>query len=529
MKKRKISILALLLTAIICFAVGIGCAKETEGRIVIQTDSTEIVVALGDRYTTPIAGVFDSNLDRINGRQVIVRVYNGKGALIEESEPSEQVHFAFISTGTWKIEYTAYKGDVVDANVDKATIIAYVCNRLKTPDNFTVSGNTLTWDEVANASSYEVTVNGGEPVQISGTSFTNDIFNDTGFYVGVTAKGDNRKYVDSNMATYLNRTPLADGVLMAFDDPCYELDVKSAVSQKITLDPDQIKWVSEEECEGSTGGALKVRIRSGNYGWGVFKVMTMSGVKLDTNKEWSGMEIRFKIDSESYRDDTWFFLNPPTKHNNAQRSGVHVKMEKNNQWMVLRLDKSVVLKEGYTKFTTLPSSTVTMEDNVVKWDKNESAYGYQVEVTRTDLTGESVIKTYPSYSIDNGFVVGDETSYSFNLTDATDLYVDSSEYTYSVRVLCEVPTSHDSLNFNLYDLIRTTGVGFVYLDYVRLYTDELSAPNNFRYENGKILWDTLEDVDSYTLNIVKVGEYGDEHSQYYVDETLANLILHLLD
>ena len=520
MKKRKISILALLIVAIMCFSVGIiGCSNNTEKRIVIQTESRELVVARGDGYTTPIAGVFDDNLDRINGMQVIARVYNAKGDLIDESEPSEQVTFSFVSTGTWTIEYEAYKGGVSESSIPKEIITVYVCSRLANPSNFNVdtSTNTLSWKEVPNASGYEVTINGDESFTIDQASFTNDIFSQEGFYVTVTAKGDNRNYVDSKMATYRNRTPLADGVLMAFDDPNYELDVKEAVSPKITLAPDEIEWFSEEQVPGSNGGALKVRIRSGNYGWGVFKIMIPEMTKLDSSADWSGMEIRYKVVSDSYRDDTWFFLNPPAKHNNAQRSGMHVKAEKNDQWQVLRLDKSVVIKEGYTLYDTVNCSTTSVDNNVATWQKDLNACGYQIEVIKADSQGNVIEeKTYDHLSSDKGFVAGDETSYSFDLK-SYDIYEAGADYQYSIKVLCEIPAKYDSMNFNLYDLVRTVGKGYVYFDYVRLYKDELAAPENLRYEDGKILWDVADGVQKYTLNIIKTVDGVEKHSQYYVD------------
>ncbi len=528
MKKRKIGILALLLIAIMCFSVGIvGCAKN-DARIVVQTDVTELVFARGDSYTTPIAGVFNSNLDRIDGVQVVVRAYNAKGDLIDEGEPSEQVYLSFYSLGEWKIEYVAYRDGKRASDIPTKSITAYVCSRLTAPRNFTVSGNTLSWTAVNNASGYEITVNGGDPVEVSGTSFTNDIFGEVGFYVGVTAKGDNRSYVDSNMASYRNRTPLADGVLMAFDDPNYELDVRTAVASNITLAPDQIEWLSEEEVAGSTGGAVKLRVRSGNYGWGVFKILLPEMIKLDTNDtSWSGMEVRFKVDSKTWRDDTFFFVNPPTTYGNKAEFGMHITEAQNDQWHVLQLDKSTLIGKSnqyYSKYTTKTCSTMSFDGTVASWDKEASEYGYQIVVSKTgpdgedeDLLPDVSSKTYTMYSIDQGYEIGDTTTFTYDITTDSSFYQAGDEYSYSVKVLCEVPTNHDSMNFNLYDLVRTTGSGYIYFDYVRLYNNELSAPQNFRYEDGKIVWDTVEGAARYTLNIVQTVNNVETYSQYYVD------------
>ncbi|MBQ7237103.1 MAG: hypothetical protein IJX03_08145 [Clostridia bacterium] len=529
MKKRKTGILTLLLIAIMCFSVGIvGCGK-TDARIVIQTDATELVFARGDGYTTPIAGVFDSNLDRIDGVQVAVKAYNAKGDLVEESEPSEQVYLSFYSLGKWKIEYVAYRDGKKASDIPTKSITAYVCSRLTAPKNFTVDGDTLTWSAINNASSYEVTVNGGDPVEVNGTSFTSEIFSKVGFYVGVTAKGDNRNYVDSNMATYRNRTPLADGVLMAFDDPNYELDVRTAVDSKITLAPDEIEWLSEEEVAGSTGGALKLRVRSGNYGWGVFKILLPEMIKLDTNDtSWSGMEVRFKVDSKTWRDDTWFFVNQPAGYGNKAEFGMHITEAQNDQWHVLQLDKSTLIGKSnqyYSKYTTKICSTMSLDGTVVSWTKSGNEYGYQIEVTKTgpdtdadeDLLPDETKKTYTMYSINEGYSIDENTSFTYDITTDEEFYQAGDDYSYTVKVLCEIPTNHDSMNFNLYDLVRTTGRGNVYLDYVRLYSNALSAPQNFRYEDGKILWDVVDGAARYTLNIVKTVEGVEKYSQYYVD------------
>ena len=242
MRKKTRSLLVMLLCSIACFIFArVGCG-ETSGKahIVIRTDSTELVMEMGQNYTTPIAGVFDENDDRVNGKTIVTSVYNPAGKMLEESE--EQITIRFVSKGTWKVLYTAYANGEVDNKVETAQITIYVCSVLATPSNFQVTNNTLTWDNVKNANGYEVSINGGTPVAVQTESFTSDIFASSGYYVAVTAKGDNRSFVDSQAGAYRNRTPLQEGELMAFNDPNYELDVKEAVEHSITLPPDEIKW-----------------------------------------------------------------------------------------------------------------------------------------------------------------------------------------------------------------------------------------------------------------------------------------------
>ena len=531
MKKRVISIFFLLIMAVTCLAVGIaGCSNDSSkaGRIIIRTDSTEQVVSVGTNYTTPIAGVFDENEDRINGRTIITSVYNPANRLLEES--SEQIKFRFMSKGVWKIVYSSYVGNEKDTLTPDATITVYACSVLTTPKNFSVANNTLTWDKVENASGYEVTINGSNPVAVTEESFTSDIFQQSGYYVGVTAKGDNRNFVDSQVGAYRNRIPLKSGELMAFNDPNYELDVTEAVNVGINKAPDEIKWLSEEECKGSTGGAVKLQMRSGAYGWGVFKVLMPEGTKLDMNDDsWNNMEIRFKVDSESYQASSKFLLNNPNGHNNDPSRGVTITKDNNDEWYIIQLPWNVIFAEGYKKYQLIPSATYEFKDNVVTWDKNVNAYGYQITVTKTAPDENQTItsKTYKNFSNDNGFeVTSDLNSYSYDITTDTSFYTAEEGYTYSVKVECEIPTSYSNLNFNLYDLIRTTGKGYVYLDYVRLYSSKISAPANFRYENGKILWDAVDGADKYTLNLVTTDEFGEDSTFYTIagDKTEFDLV-----
>lgn len=524
MKKRVISIFFLLIMAVTCLSVGIAGCMETNskrvGHITVRADSTEIVVAVGTNYTTPIAGVFDQNEDRIDGRTIITQVYNHKNNLLEES--NEQIKFRFMSKGVWKIVYSAYIGEEKDTSIPDTTITAYVCSVLTAPQNFKVENNTLTWDEVANASGYDVSINGGEPVTVNEESFTSDIFEKSGYYVAVTAKGDNKSFIDSSISAYRNRIPLKDGELMAFNDPNYALDVQEAVGVGINLPPDEIEWLSEEECEGSTGGALKLRVRSGGYGWGVFKVLMPEGTTIDMNDDsWEYMEIRFKVDTESYQASTKFLLNPPNNLNNDGSRGVIVTKDYNDQWYTIQLPKTVIYAEGYKRYSLTTSSSYKVEDDLVTWDKNPDAYGYQIVVSKTDVEGNVTTNTYKNFSSDNGFKVSDKVnSYMFDIRSDATFYNGKDGSTYSAKVDCEIPTTYANLNFNFYDMIRTTGVGYAYLDYVRLYTDKIEAPQNLRYENGKILWDAVEGADKYTLEIATTDEFGTDNTRYTVDGSL---------
>ena len=524
MIKKKMGIIVSLLISFVCFMLGlVACvtpSDETNNKgegahIVVRTEEMEFPVEVGSEYTTPIAGVFDVNLDRIDGKTIITRVYNASNKLLEES--TEQIYFRFITTGTWKIVYSAYVDDKKDASISDTEITVYVCSILNAPQNFIVeSKNTLKWAPVENAIGYEVSVNGEETVTVTTEAFTSDIFEGSGYYVAVKALGDKKQTLDSDIGTYRNRTPLKEGELMAFNDPNYALDVTAAVAENLTLPPDEIEWLSEEECAGSTGGALKFRIKSGNGGWGVFKLLLMEGVKLNTNDDWTGMEVRFKIDSEHYQPEkTYFVLSNAAGPNNNKNICTYLSQETNDQWLVMKLEKNQIIGERYTKYTTVVSSTANFADNVVTWGKNENAYGYQIVVTKTAPDGTQTSKTYKNYSNDNGFVVDDTQVFSFDITTDTNFYTADEGYSYTASVNCEIPTSgFDYLNFNLWDLVRTTGKADVYMDYIRLYKDELEAPQALSYENGKLTWTPVDGAARYTLNVIKTID-GKEISTHY--------------
>ena len=530
MRNRIKSIFVLLLVGITCIAIGLfGCADSDSknAKIVIRTDSMEISMAVFSDFTTPIAGVFDENLDRIDGKTIVTSVYNPSGALVEES--TEQIKFRLISRGTWKVVYTAYNGETKDENIPQSTLTVYSCGTLATPSEFSVSNNTLTWEKVPSAVEYEVSVNGAEPITVKTESFTSDVFDGSGYYVAVKAKGDNKKWLDSSVGAYKNRTPLKEGELMAFNDCVYELDVVQAFDTWINMPPDQIEWLSEEECEGSNSGAIKFRIRSGDSYWSVFRLNVMDGVALDTNDDWEYLEMRFKIDTAHYMDTTarktYLTTSGAYGHSNNVNIGMYLTADNNDQWLVYRVekskiagrylttDKSSVGREytgiGYKKYEIEPVYSATFENNVVAWNKVEGAYGYKITVTRSD----GKVKTYTDYSNDGGYTVGAEENYSFDITTDTAFYDASLDYT--VLIDAEKPTNHSSICFNIYNLVSTIGRADVYIDYVRLCKEESAAPENLRYSDGKILWDAVPNTQNYTLNLITYDQNGNADSTYY--------------
>ena len=578
--KKRIGILILSLIAIVCLSVGVIGCKGNDGdgsgkdpRVIIEIDNLNLVVEVGTKFTTPYAGVYDSNLDRVDGRTIRMALYSplSKDTPIEES--GDQMHISLRNKGVYRIVYSAYIGDEKDTSVREETITINVCRKLATPTNFSVSGKTLTWEAVENASGYAVKINGGEEQIVSGETFTNDIFAENGYYVAVVAKGDNINYIDSLQGNYQNRTSLKDGELMAFNDPNYELDIGVAVDRNTTMPVDEIEWLSEEECAGSTGGAVKLRVRSGQYGWGVFRVGVMENAELTLNQldengkptgaqGFAGMEIRFKVDTKNYTDATSFFFNPPTGPNNDHRTGMYVTKEHNDQWQILQVAFSNVDWSGYHMYNTATVPTFALNGDQATWEQYNGAYGYIVKVTKTtpdnddaDPDPQVQIETYYTFAVQNSHeylnttcsgeckhYVHGTTELKFNLSEfakktangSNDFYTTDDGSTYAVEVLAQVPTSYDHINLNLYNMTRSTGRGYLYLDYVRLYGYEedgktvkkLATPENATVADGKIVWDAVDKASRYTVNVTKIVENQKVSTYYEVNTnslTLADI------
>lgn len=360
--KRKIGIITLLLCALVCFgcyACGESGNTDSSGKnphIVIETDATEFVAKVNDTYTTPYAGVYDDNLDRVDyidnvEVSVTARIYNSVNAEIATLRNGDTLNFRFLSAGTWKIVYS-----VDDTNkVEPATITVTVCTQLASPLNIKKENGAISWDSVEGASGYAVSVNGKEAVATGGTSFTSDVIESSGFYVSVVAKGDNLKWVDSEPSLFIDKTPLKDGELSAFNDPTYEFDVVEGYHPTGVLNPEpsDIVYLTEEECQGSTGGALKMRIKSGAWGWGIFKIALSQN--LDMSKDFAGIEIRYKVDTEDYllnagannNYTTSFFVSDVEAANNNLSSGELLYKENNDQWRILKVTKKSLEQRKY--------------------------------------------------------------------------------------------------------------------------------------------------------------------------------------
>ena len=432
--KRKFSLFALMVVIFACLTLGLGACRNTTSssedervnpRIILETDQFEIAldVFASMDYQAPYAGVYYENLDRVDGVEIRASLKDSLGSYIYENELDYVNKIKIPSfTGKYELIYSA-------EGCQNVIITIYVCERLEMGVDFTLNNGTLTWDEVYGAIGYEVTVNGKDPVFVETASFTSDIFEKEGFYVGVTAKGDNKTWIDSYMSSYENRIALKNGELAAFDNACYELDVQPASPSNLNAPPEQIQYLTEEECEGSTGGALRLLIKSGEYGTGLFRLYLQRTI--DQNEDFDGMEIRFKLDSSSYiyqQDEgtTRFILARPAADERGVGRGTYLYQEHNDSWQVVKIPKNAV-----DNFDTL-----------------------------------------------------------------------------------------NYLQFSLFNMTRSGGKGFLYLDYIRLYKDTIATPDNVAVESDKLTWSAVENAASYIVSVDKTDDENDYlHRALYTVKT----------
>lgn len=439
--KKKWKMFVLLALTVVCLAFGLaGCnflpkkdvdedeAGRINPRIVIEEDELEFAMEIYSDYKVPYAGVYYENLDRVDGKEIRMSVIDPTGGYLYENTLDYET-LRFVATGKYEIIYSA-------EGCTDAKITVYVCERLDWtgPVNFALSGNTLTWAAIDGASGYEVVVNGKNPTIVNEASFTSDIFGESGFYVGVTAKGDNKVWLDSYMQSYENKIALQDGELAAFNNPCYELDIGKATPDKLNAPPSEMEYVTEEDCKGSTDGAVKFVIRSGDYGTGLFRVYLDKTI--DKEADFDGMEMRFKLDSKDYVYNadgypTMLLLAQPNDDEQRPGRGMTLYKDYNDGWQILKWSKSAV-------------------------------------------------------------------------------------------------SSFDGLNylqFSLYMMTKAGGKGTLYLDYIRLYKDEIAAPQNVSVVDDKLDWEDVTGATGYTVSVNMIADKHADLTRKYVETSDSQIAL----
>jgi hypothetical protein len=165
--------------------------------------------------------------------------------------------------------------------------------QLDTPENLSLSGNTLSWDAVENATSYVVKIGEQEiPVSTNNLDISSYLSSDVTIYVKAIAND----YADSNYASK-NVIYLSDGQLASFNSAFYESSVVTLEGTFGQKNSDGTKVTSATYTSSADGsdGALDITLKQGTN-WKtnkrVFKVYFNSAVDL-TN--YDGISIKFKV------------------------------------------------------------------------------------------------------------------------------------------------------------------------------------------------------------------------------------------
>lgn len=445
MKKKLILLFSVLFLITSMLFVVTGCKPKEEvgtGKYwKLDTEQTEFVFEVGDQFTVPFAYIVDSIEDRVDGIEVSYKVQNATGGDIVVKKDV----FRFPTrAGICKIIYSA-------EGMEDYVIDCYVCAKLPTPKDFTVSGNTISWPAVKDAKNQEKTkyiirVNMGEEQTIEGTSFTSDVFSGTGWCFEAKAIGDRETSLDSPYGLYQNRKPLQDNELVAFNDVNYAFDIQLGDVIGASVMPDPIEYVSEQECPGSNGGALKLGLYSGEYGHSIFKVMLTNPFDTAELPENGGIEVRFKLKSEAYvfegtttptrfqflkpsqatwiwdygerelnpdNDDTWQTLRIPSANiQGVYLAGTITEAFHFNVYNMRRGGGYGELFFDYIRVYEGELGIPVLADNngVITWDAVENATGYKAVAT-VDNNGTIEEKTF------------DLTTNSLDLTDYAQYYV----------------------------------------------------------------------------------------------------------
>ena len=198
--------------------------------------------------------------------------------------------FSFISSSTYAPDLDGYVKLYIDD-------IGYY-ETLETPTNLVVSGTTLSWDAVANATGYVVDVNGTEiPVSSTSVDLASYLTGDVVIKVKATAVG----YIASDYATK-GMISLTGNQIATFNSAAYENMISTlpegvqgsvGISKVVSA-----TYVNESDCEGSNGGALNIVMKPIASGRSAdFRVSFVNPIDA-TN--YDGVEFRFKVYDTSF-------------------------------------------------------------------------------------------------------------------------------------------------------------------------------------------------------------------------------------
>lgn len=383
-----------------------------------------------------------------------------------------------VSPYTIKIQSLGDGGAILNSVVQNIEI-----NKLATPINLKIEGNTLSWSPVENATSYEVYVNGRNP-------YTND----------------------SSSSNYKNPekvSPNGNGT--------------------ITLDCSSMKFVADGEFEDAQNVNVVTVVACSSYYDENNKIVTVESVtpaRLEIHK------IAKVVLKNSYGDVGWDSVDGATRYH------INIKFSKNNKTTTI-VDE--VLPEGQQTYL-FSDNTLTKEagkyivtvrgigdgfkvrdgDEIVVDDSNENDYTFIKQ-------SAPIIKSFDSNGVlkwETGEFSLDTTYYQINVYDTTEQTV--------VETFRQMSISSYDLSGYLSDYVGCSQYRFYVnatndvssLKYLNSENSEIvtpykiGTPQNLRISNGKFVWDKPTNVESsfeslldYEFliagkNKIQMGSYG---------------------
>ncbi len=298
---------------------------------------------------------------------------------------------------------------------------------LKPPKNVSISGNTLSWDEVKNASGYVVNVDGSEEYETKNTFFTYTTDVKGKHTVKVKAKGEG-KYTDSKYSEEFEfnvTTALVSPVLIGEDKgDTYDITwsaIENATSYEVLIgisfndvDPISVtdtKYSIDKKNEAfSEAGVYQIKVRAittnDDYSASAWSnvVNYTNSRKLTTPTEFKYEKERLKWTmSEEEKNATHYRITAKrtdvadgkiyTYETTSKDTSIsNLKIEQDGQYDISVVaynrdngrvytdsDPSEVIK--FTKLKKVDATTFRLSGTTLSWDKVDGAKGYSVTAT----------------------------------------------------------------------------------------------------------------------------------------------------
>ena len=221
-----------------------------------------------------------------------------------------------------------------------------VVSKLATPANLAYASGTLTWDAVANATSYVVKYDGQEyPVA------TNSIEVASGKSVTVKAVADG--YVDSDWSSVFVIASVPDGYIVDYNSSAYESMISDDSGDGYWKSVELTAKYEEQSIAGAENGdamKLTASLKAYNASQGIAGFKLTFPNEKGANLKGDTIQVRFHAKNLDGTSDVAMFLN---YRNGAQvTSGLDITDADDDGWRILNIPVSAI-SGGASAFSTL--------------------------------------------------------------------------------------------------------------------------------------------------------------------------------